>query len=76
MGLTLNYYEIIYSVCIGMEKGTWLELGTHGGQLSQRMVDLFDKAIAVDIARRFKTGNFIFYNESTDDFFKHFDVRG
>jgi len=74
--MTYNYYEIIFNICsLSIEKGTWIELGCHGAHLTTRMVGLFNKAIAVDIEKRFSGGNFIFYNESTDNFFNHFNEK-
>ena len=74
--MTFNYYEIIFNICsLSIEKGIWIELGCHGAQLSQRMMGIFKTVIAVDIEKRFSGGSFIFYNESTDNFFNHFNEK-
>jgi len=75
--MTFTYYDIIFAICSSntTEKRTWLEIGCHSAQLSQRMTTIFKKSIAVDVEKRFSTGDFIFYNESSDSFFKHFNEK-
>ena len=77
MGLTYNYHEIIYSICAlsKIEKHIWLEVGCNTAMLSTRMLSLFDKVIGLDIIKLFSNDRIIFYNERTDDFFKHFSEK-
>ncbi len=66
----MNYSDIIYIINKSLRINSYLELGCQfGATLSKSTAK---RKIGVDIEKQFIVGLFEFYEESTDDFFKHF----
>jgi 23S rRNA U2552 (ribose-2'-O)-methylase RlmE/FtsJ len=72
----MNYSDVIHSICSSMNCKLYLELGCQFANTARKMIAPNRKVIGVDVKRQFSPGDFFFFfQEPTDDFFKHFSEK-